>query len=74
MTEITKTNLADLKLLCTDGVTVLKFGRRGNPKEKNLKLSGNMRYLKYTTGIFSFKFTKNKSKLNLIIFIYVILK
>jgi hypothetical protein len=58
-------NFADLKLLCTEGVTVLKFGKRGNPKEKNLKLSGNMRYLKYSTGIFSFKFGKNKSKYKL---------
>lgn len=39
-----------------DGITLLKFGWRGNAREKVITISGDLRYLKYQSKYFSHHF------------------
>lgn len=60
----------DFGPLISPGITMLKFGRIGNPHERLFKLSGDLRYLKWYSGWFTSKIgTKCCSKLFLFLFI-----
>lgn len=43
-------------MLKNQGIPVLKFGRRGNPQKKVIKITGNLKYLKWKAAMMSTKF------------------